>query len=103
MLHFKNEPADKRCRIEGISPEIVLALTIISSIYQTYQTYPVITSVTDGKHGKNSLHPMGKAVDLRLPPAYLTAIFNKIAEALGPDFDVVLEATHIHVEFDPKG
>jgi hypothetical protein len=31
------------------------------------------------------------------------AIRNQIKELLGPDYDVVIENDHIHIEYDPKG
>ena len=64
-----------------------------------------ITSVVDGVHSKGSLHYVGMAIDLR------TRYFNRekqveiradLASKLTDEFDVVLEKSHIHVEFDPK-
>ena len=66
----------------------------------------VITSASDGKHGPNSLHYKGKALDLRtknLRPEQVHPVYVALNEALSPGgFDVVLETDHIHVEFDPK-
>jgi hypothetical protein len=66
----------------------------------------VITSVTDGKHSPNSLHYVGYAFDMRTRD--LSQVDKKnlavdLREALGQEFDVVVEKTHIHVEFQPKG
>jgi UDP-N-acetylenolpyruvoylglucosamine reductase len=65
----------------------------------------VLTSANDGQHGFGSLHYAGLAVDVRTH--HVTAndiepLADTIREALGPQFDVVLEDTHIHVEFQPK-
>ena len=49
-----------------------------------------------------SLHYAGCAVDLRFPPDNAAGLKAALAEALGGDYDVVLEADHIHVEFQPK-
>lgn len=64
-----------------------------------------ITSGTDGTHSEKSLHYSGNAIDLRtrnlnagMIPAYIVAM----KERLGPEFDVVLEEDHVHVEYDPK-
>lgn len=102
MLHIKNSPPEQRCKVAGLSNEILLAIIIIKDIYNIFDLYPTITSITDGKHGITSLHYKGKALDIRLPEKNIAAVFNKIAEILGPDYDVVLESTHIHIEFDPK-
>ena len=66
----------------------------------------IITSARDGKHSTNSLHYVGKALDMRtrdLTDAQIQALAGELREWLGPDFDVVVERTHIHVEYDPKG
>jgi hypothetical protein len=64
-----------------------------------------ITSILDGVHSKNSLHYSGNAFDLRI--WYYTekqkkALVEKLALALGKDFDVIDEGDHIHVEHDKK-
>lgn len=91
-------------RIYGIQPEVVLALFIARGVYEAFGESDrcVITSVADGKHSRGSLHYVGCAVDLRLPHQQKGAITNALKAALGTDFDVVLEGSHIHVEFQPK-
>jgi hypothetical protein len=64
----------------------------------------VVTSGLDGRHMKNSLHYQGRALDIRtrhIPPGERRPVRDRIAEALGDDYDVVLEKTHIHIEYDP--
>ena len=52
---------------------------------------------------KNSLHYKGCAVDIRsrdmLNPLLVSQGLNNI---LGPDFDVIFEGDHIHIEYDKK-
>lgn len=65
----------------------------------------VITSVMDGTHRPGSRHYIGLAVDFRI--RYFDYETQQIArerlrESLGKDYDVILEPTHIHCEFDPK-
>lgn len=94
--------------IRGIKPELLFGLMIIDGVFDRNEvTTRVVTSVTDGTHMKGSLHYAGMAVDLRLP--YPAAEKNKLHQlvqdmqnTLGVQWDVVLEETHIHVEFDPK-
>ncbi len=70
----------------------------------------VVTSVLDGRHSRGSLHYVGHAVDLRtksLPRRTKVATLKKLREALGADYDVILEGEgtpneHAHVEFQPK-
>ena len=89
--------------LRGLSPQMALAYTIACRCYGQYDC--VITSANDSKHGPNSLHYKGQALDLRtrhLNGQGLQAVYLKLKESLGEQFDVVLESDHIHVEWDPK-
>lgn len=89
----------------GIHPAICAALYVAHEVYTDHNAPElVVTSVRDGKHMKNSLHYQGCAVDLRiwnLPQHDDEIVAEELSEALGEDFDVVLEETHIHMEYDP--
>lgn len=93
-------------RITGIRPEIVLALMTAESLFEKRNTPLVVTAALDGKHQIGSLHYSGAAVDLRtkhLPSQQSTSLLaDELRGALGPDFDVVVEEDHLHVEFQPK-
>jgi len=96
-------------QIENLTSPMMLGIMICHGVYSMYTNSPmVITSGTEGYHQKNSLHPYGNAVDLRLPFSYHSAIdthaglVNSMANFLGESFDVVLENDHIHVEYDPQ-
>lgn len=92
-------------RISGISPEAVLAVIVANSVFSEIKKDCVITSVTDGDHMEGSLHHAGFAFDLRtrhLEPEERILSVKKLRERLGPAFDVLLEDTHIHVEYDPE-
>ena len=89
--------------LRGLTPQMAIAYTIACRCYGQYDC--VITSASDGKHGPNSLHYKGQALDLRtrhLNGQGLQAVYHKLKESLGEQFDVVLESDHIHVEWDPK-
>ena len=89
--------------LRGLSPQMAIAYTIACRCYGQYDC--VITSANDSKHGPNSLHYKGQALDLRtrhLNGQGLQAVYHKLKESLGEQFDVVLEADHIHLEYDPK-
>jgi len=88
-----------------LQPQIVLGLLIISSIYKDYGYDLVLTSLSDGVHSPSSLHRLGSAVDLRtrcVGSADIVSLVSAIRRALGSDFDVILEADHLHVEYQPK-
>jgi len=90
---------------KGMQPEIMLAVIISMEVYYEFGYDFVITSITDGKHGDNSLHYTGQAIDVRTRHLGTTSkpkIAREIASRLGDSFDVVLEKTHIHIEHDPK-
>ncbi len=90
-------------RIKGLHSAMVRALPIVEDVYGTVEC--VITSGADGKHMFGSLHPRGKALDFRtrnLPSGALGGVIDAIRQRLGPDYDVIKEKDHLHVEYDPK-
>lgn len=91
--------------LRGLKPQMAIAYTIASQVYAKQKALCVITSGTDGKHGPNSLHYSGNALDLRtnmLTKEQQDLVLRDLVVALGGQFDVVLESDHLHVEFDPK-
>ncbi len=65
----------------------------------------VITCGIEGLHSKNSLHPKGDAVDIRIwyyTESECEMLVEKGKEHLGKDYDIILEKDHIHLEWDPK-
>ena|SRR3990167_3578190 len=69
-----------------------------------WQESLTVTSTNDGKHGRDSLHYRRppRAEDYRLP-LRLRAYLDALRKRLGPDYQVILEKDHIHVELDIKG
>lgn len=89
----------------GIRPELLLGIMVADSLYRRHGWDLTLTSLTDGQHSRTSLHNAGCAVDLRIwpiPEGKRAAVVAELNEALGPDYDVVLEKTHIHLEWQPK-
>jgi hypothetical protein len=90
---------------------IAFILAIVAQTYDHFTLACVVTSGRDGKHATNSLHYKDQALDFRtkhVPRARLNDLVSAIREALGPEFDVILESRgkeneHLHVEHDPKG
>lgn len=89
--------------LRGLSSQMAIAYTIACRCYGQYDC--VITSANDSKHGPNSLHYKGQALDLRtrhINGQGLQLVVDKLKEALGSQFDVVLESDHLHLEWQPK-
>lgn len=95
---------DASVRLEGVSWRMFDAAIKCEAVYEKYGAELVITSAKDGKHGPKSLHYEGLALDLRSRNLNGREMFvvADLKLALGPDYDVVLEADHIHVEYDAK-
>lgn len=92
-------------KLKGLKPEMALAATVVESVYQHFHHECTITSALDGKHSTNSLHYSGNALDFRTRDISSNITLNlrkTVEDRLGPEFDVVLEQDHLHVEFQPK-
>ena len=97
----------KGVTLAGIKPELMVGLFIADGVWKSLGQELVITSVTDSKHGKHSLHYTGFAGDLRtryFDESEVPAVASALRDALGnsPDFDIVVEKTHIHIEWQPE-
>lgn len=91
--------------LHGIRPEMAVAHAISVTVFMELGYACIITSACDGTHGRSSRHYSGLALDFRtrhIPRDKHGTLSQRLSEALGPQFDVVLEGTHIHIEFDPK-
>lgn len=103
---------------EGIHASIWYARAVIGQVH--FEMFGYVATCTDAerpvKPGVSSLHPEGKALDVRIN--HLTSkqtyeLADMLRVRLGPDFDVVIEGPlalkpalknkppHIHVEWDP--
>ena len=101
--------------IRFVRDEVFLEIPRICAVflYHSPDAYRfVVTSGCDGKHGKDSLHYIHCAIDcriwfikngkqVRLTKQTQTLIKKDLDKALGPDFDIVIEPSHIHIEWDP--
>lgn len=98
----------------GLHPKIVEAMCKVSALYAVSKITGVracITSVMDSRHSGQSLHYKGRAFDVRtwrdsqgnqMLPNEKEALADRIRDVLGEGYDVVVESTHIHIEYDPK-
>ncbi len=83
---------------------IAIGMQIVEPIFEKYGQELVITSMMDGKHRKGSKHYAGNAFDCRIwnLGGNVPVVVDECRKALGEDFDVVAEKTHIHIEYQPK-
>ncbi len=90
--------------IAGLRPEALAGMFIADSVFNNIQVSLVITSACDGSHSPGSLHYVGLAFDIRSRNLenLLDSTVRTLREALGAEFDVVVEEDHIHIEFQPK-
>ena len=92
--------------IVGLRPETLLGMTVVDGLFRLWVEEMTVTSVCDGAgiHARKSLHHVGFAFDCRWPESIEShdEIVRLLRERLGPQFDVVGESDHIHVEFQPK-
>lgn len=81
--------------LTGLKPEILVGLMVLES---NIGKGVVITCGRNGTHIPGSLHYAGLAVDIRKPDA----VISTIRSYLGPQFDLVEEVDHWHLEYQPK-
>lgn len=97
---------DDSISLLGLSPQALFAMIVADQVAKEHGQELVITSCSeDIKHSLTSLHFSGNAFDMRIrfwSKAEIIQIRNEIAARLGRHFDVVIEADHIHIEYQPK-
>lgn len=77
-------------------------LWLLEHLYALEGENLIITHTKDGEHKEGSLHFKNRALDA-LPPKHERALILKQGkEMLGPDYDLVDEVDHWHLEYDPK-
>jgi len=77
-------------------------LWLLEHLYALEGENLIITHTFDGQHMSGSLHFKNRAFDV-MPPKHETGLILKQArEMLGPDYDLLNEGDHWHLEHDPK-
>lgn len=96
---------DSTVNIYGLHPAMQIANAEAAVLWDSLGQKLVITSANDARHGPGTLHDNSRACDYRtryFKPEDLPSIAKALHRLLGADYDVVIESTHIHVEYDPK-
>lgn len=83
--------------------KLLTALKLTHEIYKKHRHLLVITSLKDRAHSNaGSLHYAGLAFDCRtshiVDPLILDAIVQDMKDLLEPDYIVINESSHIHVQ-----
>ena len=98
---------DASVRIPVITGYALIVWTWILTIWESRAPGidPVLTSGNDATHMKGSRHYDDAGWDWRtynLPASTVSLIAQDLRQALGKDYDVVIEKDHLHTEHDPK-
>ena len=93
-----------------VHPSVLHAMDVVDAFWrQTFGTHAVVTSLGDSNHSEGSLHygvpgdVRTRAFDLRtrdLDGAQKAMVRYALRRLLGEAYDVILETTHLHIEFD---
>ena len=96
-------------KFSDLDSAIIFAAIVADGVWREMgvETGATLTSGTDGEHSSGSLHYEGLAVDIRiwnLPRGEDDApeAARMLRERLTSDYDVVVESTHVHLEYDPQ-
>lgn len=100
-----------------VGPGLAPYLSLVSEVFEGLGFDARITHIRDGKHSNGSLHYVGDAIDVVWLPyrTLLPEVAEEIEHSLYlklngfpqfagllPDFDVVYEGSHFHIEYQPK-
>lgn len=91
--------------LEGVQWQMFYAAVKVEAAYNKLGHDLTITAGTDGKHAAKSLHYKGLALDIRsrtISAGTKPKLLKAIRLSLGPDYQVIDELDHWHVEWDPK-
>lgn len=91
--------------VGNITPRANIILMAIQSAEYELEHEATISGVGEGAHGAKSKHWVGDAVDCFCDPwnDVTRLIFaEEIRKHLPTGYDVLVEDSHVHIEWDPK-
>lgn len=89
--------------MQGLQFDMKLVLQQANIVWKNHGQELVITSALDGTHSASSYHYFGYALDLRTRYFTITereSVAKDLRVLLGKAYTVLLESTHIHVQFN---
>lgn len=87
--------------ISRLSRDTRRVLAICDKVFARFHQELIVTSTYEGTHSAGSLHYAHQALDIRFPVIKSREVIESLRDNLGTDCDVVIEETHIHIEYDP--
>lgn len=102
MIRFKPE-----VRIRVVTPQLAAILAAAALWSEQTRVDVEVNSINDGDslHQRDSLHGYDLAADLDTvgdKPEDLRLLNNYLRRVMDPQFDVVYEIDHVHVEWDAR-
>ena len=91
-----------------LKPQMRIALTIMSELFDKRDLLLVVTSTYEGEHSQHSLHYHHLAIDVRtrhVENGQLEELYNEIKQKLrlvDKRYQAILTPTHIHLEYDRR-
>lgn len=106
LMETRIKPGQRGARIADLRPEALFAATLSMFVLEDLSPESTweMSSGIEGRHSRGSLHYAGQAFDIsaRGLKIRLDDYADALGQALGDDFDVIAEGSHVHVEFQPK-
>ncbi len=90
------------CDLSRLRHGARLALWYLEHAYALEGEVFTIFHTNDGAHKEGSLHFKHRAFDFKPPERDRSERFKRYRAALGPDYDLLDEGDHGHLEHDPK-
>lgn len=105
MLRFTGVPGstDPYVRIAIFDYKTVMLLGTANDWSRINKKVVDINAIDNGVHGQHTLHGHSMAWDLDVDgefPDDLSDLANYLKMRLPPPYEIVLEATHVHIEWD---
>ena len=95
--------------LANLTPQMALAALVVDSVFRRGGYDATITSGSDGDHkglpvvgDTRDPHYTGKAFDIRtsdLKPEEIPTVIQALQVCLGPEFVVIREADHLHLQW----
>lgn len=90
--------------VQGLNITMQKVMKSVELIYKRHNQESVITSGMDGTHSAGSFHYFGMALDYRTRffenDAESIQVAKEIQEELGPQYTVLFETDHIHIQYN---